>query len=156
MKAKFNGMDLFIILVLVAAVAAGGWFLTGRRQQADQAQNVTLSMTVDLTSQEASFVDLPQVGDQVILGEKEKLETEVTNIEVLPATTLGYDTMAGRVAETTVPDRYDLRITLQGQGVETADAFEMNGNPLRVGAGVAMKNKDWAGYGFILTLDTVE
>lgn len=156
MKVKFNGMDLFIIVLLIAALAAGSWFLMNRSQQKGQTQNAKVELMVELTSQEESFVDLPKVGDEVVIGEKEKMQTTVTKVDVLPAKTLGYDTMNGRISEVAVPERYDLRITLEGDGAETANTVEINNSAIRVGMGAAMKNKNWAGYGFVLAVDAIK
>ena len=80
MKVKFNGMDLFIIVLLIAALAAGSWFLMNRSQQKGQTQNAKVELMVELTSQEESFVDLPKVGDEVVIGEKEKMQTTVPGL----------------------------------------------------------------------------
>lgn len=156
MKAKFNGMDFFILILLLAALGAGSWLLTNRSQEKGQTQNAKVQLMVELTSQEESFLDLPSVGDLVVVGEKEKMQTTVTGVEVLPAKTLGYDTENGKILESEVPGRYDLRISLEGDGMETANTVEINGSAIRVGMGAAMKNKDWAGYGFVLSVDAVK
>ena len=154
MKAKWNLMDGLILLVLIAAVAAGGYLLRGKKAQQAAAQDTEVTMMVELTSKEKEFAELPKVGDAVVIGEKEKMQTRVTDVTVTPAVTLSYDTMDGAVREGYVPDRYDIKLTLEGQGIETAQAVEINGNAVRVGMGAAMKSKNWAGYGFVLAVDT--
>lgn len=154
MKAKWNLMDGLILLVLIAAVAAGGYLLRGKKAQQAAAQDTEVTMMVELTSKQKDFAELPKVGDAVIIGEKEKMQTRVTDVTVTPAVTLSYDTKDGAVREGHVPDRYDIKLTLEGQGIETAQAVEINGNAVRVGMGAAMKSKNWAGYGFILAVDT--
>ena len=84
------------------------------------------------------------------------MQTTVTKVDVLPAKTLGYDTLNGRISEAAVPERYDLRITLEGDGTETANTVEINNSAIRVGMGAAMKNKNWAGYGFVLAVDAIK
>ncbi|MBE5039198.1 DUF4330 domain-containing protein [Ructibacterium gallinarum] len=156
MKPKFNAIDFVILILLIAALAAGSLFLSKRSNQKGVTQNAKIEFMVELTSQEKEFADLPQVGDSVSVGEKEKMPATVTKVEVLPAKTMGYDTVNGRIFETTVPDRYDVQITLQGDGMETENTLEINNNAIRVGMGAAMKSKNWAGFGFVLTADVVQ
>ena len=87
MKAKWNLMDGLILLVLIAAVAAGGYLLRGKKAQQAAAQDTEVTMMVELTSKEKDFAELPKVGDAVVIGEKEKMQTRVTDVTVTPAVT---------------------------------------------------------------------
>ena len=60
----------------------------------------------------------------------------------------------GKFTEEPIPDLYNVQITVEGTGTESASAVEINANPLRVGAESAIKSKDWVGYGFILSVET--
>ncbi len=154
MKVKFNWMDALILLVLIAAVAAGGYFLSHRSRQSSMIEDKTVDIMVELTSKEEDFARRPQVGDVVVIGEKEKMETVVTKVEVNPAKTISYDTLNGKITEGEVPNRFDILLTLRGSGTESGQTVEINGNAVRVGMGATVKNKNWAGYGFILAVDT--
>ncbi len=156
MKAKWNVMDGIILLVLLIAVAAGGFFLSGRGKTQTQAQNKTVQLVVELKEEREAFTSLPKVGDAVAVGEKEKMQTVVTHVEVKPATKLTYDTINGRGLETEIPGRYDVLLTLQGSGTENDRTVEIAGNAVRVGNEVVVRNKNWAGAGFILAVDTIE
>lgn len=154
MKAKWNAMDTVLVLALVVVVAAGAWFLMGRSQQQAEVQNKTVEVMIELTQQTESFTTLPQVGDTVTLGEKEKMPATVTKVEVLPAYSQGKDLLDGKYTDEAIPGRYNVQITVAGQGTESPSAVEINGNALRVGAASAIKSKNWSGYGFILAVDT--
>ncbi len=155
MKVKFNAMDALIVLVIVAIIAFGGWFLTRNSQQKAVTENTRVQMMIEIARQDEDFTKLPQIGDEVVLGEKEKLHAEVTGIEINPAKTLGYDVVTGRALESEQPGKYDVHITVVGNGTETPDAIKIGETPLRVGSGMAVKSKNWAGYGFMLELDAV-
>ncbi len=156
MKAKFNLMDGLIVLVLLAVLALGGIFLGGKGQQNNRSQNATVSVMVEFTDKDKAFSELPQVGDVVMVGEKEKMKTTVTKVEALPAKTLGYDVVNGAAVEADVPGRYDVLVTLEGSGVETAEVVKIDGNAVRVGQKAVAKSKNWAGNGYILAVDTVQ
>ena len=154
MKAKWNVMDTVLVLALVAIIGAGVWFLGGR--DAETTQTKTGEVMIELTRQEEAFTTLPKVGDTVSLGVKEKMPATVTKVEVLPAMTQGKDIINGRYTEKPVPGLYNVQITVAGEGTESASAVEINGNALRVGAESAIKSKEWAGFGFILAVNTME
>ena len=52
-----------------------------------------------------------------------------------------------------LPGEYDVKVTLKGEGVETEEYIKHGMTELRVGQGVALSNKKWTGYGFILAVD---
>lgn len=159
MKLKWNGMDTFIVILLLLALAAGVFFLAGGNQAGPKLkvgnQEVTAEFVVELAAQEESFTTLPQVGDVVSLGEKDKAEAVVTEVAVLPAVSIGYNTQAGWAGEVAVPNRYDVRIKLQTEVTETDQAIKANETLLRVGEYLVLKHKDWAGHGFVLALDII-
>lgn len=154
MKAKWNWMDTLLVLLVVAVLAAGVWFFVGRGGGREATEDRTVSVMIELTKKDEAFTKLPQVGDSVSLGVKEKMPATVTKVEVLPAVSQGKDILNGRFTDEPIPGLYTVRVTAEGKGTETASAVEINGNALRVGAEMAIKSKNWAGYGFILSVDT--
>lgn len=154
MKVKFNWMDGLIVLALLAVVAVGGLFLSSRGGGQGAEEHKTVQMMVEFTSKDEAFSQLPKEGDAVVIGEKEKVPATVVGVEVIPAVTLGYDTVNGAVYESQVPGKYDVRLILEGDGVETNQTVSMNGTAMRVGSGEVIRSKNWAGYGFVLSIDT--
>lgn len=155
-KIKFNGMDLFIILMVVIIAAAGVYILFGRNGSAvSSSQNVTVETVIELTAMTEDFTELIKEGDVVLVGEKEKMRTNVKKIEIEPAKTTGYDILNGKVLRSVLPDEYDVKITLVGEGAETDSTVEMNGAAIRVGQKEALTSKNWAGYGYVIGLDVV-
>ena len=117
MKIKFNSIDLLIIILLIAVTAAGGWFMTNRGKQSALSSNKTVEVTVELTDKDKAFTELPKIGDQVVLGEKVKMNAIVTKVDIKNATMLGYDTLGGRILDSEIPEHYDVQITVQAPGV---------------------------------------
>lgn len=155
MKIKFNSIDLLIIILLIAVTAAGGWFMTNRGKQSALSSNKTVEVTVELTDKDKAFTELPKIGDRVVLGEKVKMNAVVTKVDIKNATMLGYDTLGGRILDSEIPEHYDVQITVQAQGSESPGEVTINGNGVRVGMGIAMKAKDWSGYGYALAVETL-
>ncbi len=154
MKGKFNWIDGLIVLVILAVLAVGILFLTGRNQTTGAAETKTVEMMVELKGVTESFTKIPQVGDVVMVGVKEKMTTTVTKVDPTPAKTVGYDVVNGWAGEVELPGRYDLLITLEGEGTETHETVEVNGVAARVGAEAIVKSKNWAGHGYFLAVET--
>ncbi len=156
MKVKFNVMDAVIVAVLLVVIVAGvlllgggsGGVLSGKQEDAK-----TIRLQVELKEQEEDYTKLLKVGDVVMIGVKEKMETTVTKVEVKPARMISYDQVGGRAYETELPDRYDVVVTLEGEGTESDSAIKLNGVDARVGAEAVVKSKNWAGVGNFLAVE---
>ena len=156
-KVKFNGMDVFILVVLVMVIAAGAYFLSGGSDAVvTVAENVNVTATVELTSQDKAFTELVAVGDVVYIGEKEKAKAIVSDVEVNPAKSTGYDIIEGRVLRSEIPDVYDVKISFAGSGVETESAVQLDGSAIRVGEKVVLSSKNWAGKGYVIGLEATK
>lgn len=156
MKTKWNAMDTVLVLVIVAILAAGGWFLLGRSDTKTTVQNKTVEVMVELTQQSEAFTKLPKLGDAVVLGEKEKMPATVTKVEIFPAYMQGKDLINGKYTDAAIPGLYNVQITVCGEGTESNAAVAINGTAIRTGEPMAMKSKNWAGYGFVLAVDAKE
>lgn len=156
MKKKFNGMDVFIIIILVAVIAFGGWFLLGRGSSGGGDKDVTVYLTVEFAAQEEGLAERIAVGDSAVIGEKEKAAGTVKSVKAPIAKGMGYNNTEGWAKETEIPERYDVQVVLECKGVDTGDTIELNNNAVRVGAHTAVKSKDWAGYGVILAVEEAE
>ncbi len=154
MKVKFNAMDLVIVLVLAAVLVAGVLFLGGG-SDGELAETKTVQLVIELTDKDDTFINLPQVGDTAMIGVKEKMETVVTNVEILPATKRAENIVDGWSGSSELPGRYDVRITMEGQGIETNETVTVNGVAARVGEEAFVKSKNWAGAGFFVGVNTL-
>ena len=158
-KVKFNGIDVFIILMVIAVIAAGLYFLKGRSSAAGAAgdsKNVNVTTVVELTGREKDFADKVKENDLVMLGEKDKAPMTVTKVEVTPAKTTGYDILSGHVYNSEIPTEYDVKVTLCAPGAESNKSIDVSGIALKVGQETVVSSKAWAGYGYIISLETAD
>lgn len=154
MRFKFNVMDVIIVLVLLAAVGAGVLLLGGGSHEGSS-ETRTIELQVELAKQEEAFTKLPKVGDKADIGVKEKMNVTVTKVEVKPAMTTGEDILSGTCPLVEIPERYDVLITLEGEGVETDASVKLNGVAARVGDEAVIKSKNWAGVGIFLGVEVL-
>lgn len=155
-KIKFNGMDLFIIVIVITVIAAAVYLFVGKNggKGSGGSSNVVVRTTVELTAKDENYAESIKVGDKVMIGEKEKMTTTVEKVDVKPARTIGYDILDGRVLYSTVPHEYDVQVTVVADGTETDRTIETDGIPVRVGQNVAMFGKGWSSTGYIINIDT--
>ena len=155
-KVKFNGMDVFIIVVVFAVIAAGIWFLTrdGAGSASSSEKNVKVTSVLEVCGMEPDYAEKIKVGDVAMLGEKDKLETVVTDVEVLPAKTSGYDILTGKVMMSEIPGQVDVKITVESIGTENAESIKISGTALRVGQFQIVNSKGWAGSGYVVGVET--
>ncbi len=154
-KFRFNGMDIFIVVVLAVVIAAGAYFLLGRDASTiSENKNVNVSFMLELTGKEAGYENTICVGDVVLVGEKDKMKTTIEKVEVLPAKTTGYNILDGEVLRTEVPMLNDIKVTLTAVGVESNDAIKINDIPVRIGQNLAAFGKGWSSTGYVVGLET--
>lgn len=158
-KPRFNSIDLIIILVIAAVIAAAIYMLMPRKAAStDEAaavgsKNVKATIQVEFTKKEAYLTELPKAGDSVTIGVKEKMPAVVTKVEAVPAEDISYDLRVGSASWQTIPNKYDIYVTMEADAVETQGEVKINGSAIRIGDDDAVRAKGWAGHGFITQLD---
>ena len=161
MKAKFNAMDFIIILAVVLVVAAAGFFfISSTKADTDASKvsgrSVTAIIEVEFANEEEFLTELPQVGDNVTIGQKEKMPATVTSVRSETAKLTAYDLQNGTASTQEVPGKYDVYVTMEADAVDGEDAVTINNSPIRVGDSTAVRTQNWASYGYITRLEISE
>ncbi len=161
MKAKFNIMDFLIILAVVLVVAAAGYFFissTAADTDAEKAsgQSVTATVEVEFAREDKFLTELPQVGDNVTIGVKEKMPAVVTNVRYENARVTAYDLEQGSASIQEIPDQYDVYVEMEADAVDGKDAVTISDSPIRVGDATAVRTRNWASYGYVTRLEISE
>lgn len=152
-KVRFNGMDAFICIVLILAVAAAVYMFGGKGTGAKSAvKDTTVNVAVELTSLDEDVAKAIKEDDPVALGEKDKAMATVSRVEIEPAKTLGFDIENGRVYNAEVPRQYDAKVYMTAKGLETDSAITIDNVVMRVGQSMVLSAKGWAGHGYTIEL----
>lgn len=156
-KAKFNFIDALIILVVVLAIAAGAYvILSGKLSIGKSGNAAKVQYQVEIKSKLADYADNINVGDEVLVGDKEKAAATVENVEVVPFKMISEDKVNGVVHYSEVPDLYDVLITLSSDGSQTDTAIYADSTQIRVGEAITVRGKGYSGNGFIVGLEVDE
>ncbi len=161
MKAKFNIMDLLIILAVVLVIAAAGYFFissTAADTDAEKAsgQNVKATVEVEFAKEDEFLTELPQVGDSVTIGVKEKMPAVVTDVHYENAKITAFDVVQGSASTEEIPGQYDVYVVMEADAVDGKDAVTINNSPIRVGDATAVRTRNWASYGYVTRLEISE
>ena len=159
-KVKFNVVDVIIILAVVAVAAVGIFYmkgLFGGSSDSSASREVTATYQVEFTGKEKNLTELPQVGDSVTVGVKEKAAAKVTDVQVNPARRVTYDLRGNGTAQwAEIPNQYDILLTLESEATESKNSISASGVDLRVGEEAVVRGKGYSAEGYILSLDTTE
>lgn len=158
-KVRFNAVDLIIVLVIIAVAAVGIYILMPKGASGSETsgeKNVKAIVQIEFANKDEYLTTLPQVGDSVTIGVKEKMPATVTKVESVPAEKVSYDLVSGSASIQTIPGKYDVYVTMEADAVDTKDAIKINGSAIRIGDSDAVHSRGWAGHGFVTRLDITE
>lgn len=156
-KPKFNLMDGFLIALIALIIAAAAFLLLAPKNgSSGTAQTVTAQYQLELAKYEKVVADefqkAAENGETLMVGEKERFEAKIANVEVAPAKRLITDSTRGKAVIAEDPLYYDIILTLESQVTETDSEILAGSTPLKVGGTAAVKGKTAAGFGYIVSL----
>lgn len=155
-KPKFNLMDGFIIVLIVLIAVAAFLFLNKSDSTGSAPQTVTAQYTIELVKCEKvvadTFLDALNNGETVMVGEKERFEARLVDVQFSPAKKLLTDSSAGMEVLAEDPVYFDIVLTLESQVTESDSAIMAGSTPLRVGEDEVVRGKKSAGLGYITSL----
>lgn len=156
-KVKFNFIDALIILVILLAVLAGGYFLaSGKLSAKSGGEAVKIQYQVEIKEKTEEYSGKIKIGDKVLVGDKEKASAVVEGVEVVPFKIISEDKTQGIVHYSEVPDTYDVIITLSSEGSHTDKEIYADNTQIRIGEKITVRGNGYSGNGYILGLEITE
>ena len=162
-KPKFNLLDAFIILIILAAIAAGAYMML----KPEPAETSTATSATATAKAKAEYVvELTRVNhtvseefqkafdrkESLTCGETERFASTIKSITITPAkrTIINHETKTADKVED--PQSFDVKLTLETDVIESETAITAEKTELRVGNGLAIKGSRCSGYGYITGL----
>jgi hypothetical protein len=138
-KRKFNVVDFFILVIIVALIAVIVYSFSSWSQikKLWTAEEVTIDYTVELRGVDESFIDLIKKKDAVIDSVSKNSLGKVTTVEsIKKSSVLGYkdggETIEGILVE--YPDKYDITVRITAKAdYEKGVGYSVNGCRIAVG-----------------------
>ncbi len=132
-KIRFNFIDVCIIAVVVAAVAALLYMYNSKTEQTVTGGGGVLTYSVLVTEVDSAYVDAVTEGDLVIFGSSSSDSATVKGAEVVPAINHTKNLVDGGYENSVIENRYDVTVTLCGNAVKTEDAIKIGTSEIRTG-----------------------
>ena len=151
---RFNIIDVLVVLVIIAVIAAAAWFFIS----AGFGDERYVYFVVEFQEQ------MPGFKDKIIAGYAPSAEVRdsirnyflghVWDVHSRPAALVTFDNTTNTFINGTIPDRYDIYVTIRGVGTENESAIMTNGQIVRVGQEMFIAGHGYAGRGFITQIWT--
>ncbi len=139
---KLNIIDVIIVVVIIAGIAAVGLLKTG----GDVAEDSTKRVTVELSEKREGFSENVVIGDSVIEKVKKERIGKVVGVEVKPCIKNSYDRLTGAAKLVTIPEREDVYVT-----IEVSAAADV-----AIGKHLSIITKHFTGAGYITEMEEVQ
>lgn len=145
-----NIIDLFISIVLIVLIGFGAYkVLKVNPTVAVNTEKVTMVYFI----QEVRDVTYNAIEEGEIAKDYDKntVYGKVVKKEALPAKKM-INTADGRMVEAEIPDRFDVKIYIEGDAVVSKTGVYMGNQEVRVGYNVAIKGRKFGVRGFVYDL----
>ena len=148
---KINIIDLSFILIALLVV---GFIYVQYFRGADngEAAGKRIEYEVELKIKTKEYADVIKIGDEIRDSIKGHYLGKVIEKKVLPAFTINENAEKGEYVKAEVPDRYDVILTLEANGIVTSGSILAEGVEVKVGQKMYIKGKGYASRGYILGL----
>ena len=171
-KYRFNIIDVFIILTVVAIGAVLYFYMSARNLVASN-QDVEVEYIVEFKTVHRDYVDNIKVGDTVVETVREQQIGKVVDIVVSPAYNIATDTNTGEMFIQYYPvltdeesdlsaeaepqyEYYNVKVRVIDTLKKTDEGYKKNAFVLRVGHLVYFRVPEFVGEGFCLQIDEVD
>ncbi len=151
-KAKINVFDIFIALIVVAAIAVVYMFFTSRDNIVEVNSNATVTYKVEFQNVYDEIAYTTKIGDPIRDGVSKINVGEIVDFDVSPTIRVTEDTIAGVAKNVVVPERFNVTLTIEAPAVVTDGSVSVNGTDILVGQQMHMQSKHFSGSGFCVAV----
>ena len=159
-QGKFNLIDLFVILILLAIVFAVVFLIDPFSTNAfrGEEKNVVLEYIIQIDYVEASLTDNIRLGDETLnatnktsLGRVSAIRNDILYSEAY------YNSEADVVYMQEYPDRYNLQITITSDAIyEEGKGYSIKGSRIAVGRQYSLMFPNYLGSGYCIAVREVK
>ncbi len=142
-KKRFNLIDLLIIIVVIGAIFVAVKYFNGSAGNGNSEGDI-ITYKLNIQSEQQYLIDEIQIGDKVFDSVKNFEIGEVTDIVTTEAVDSVYDAEQNKYKTITLPERYDLLITVKSKGIEKEDGIFVNGIKLQIGKSMFIRGANFA------------
>ena len=154
-KFYFNFIDVFLIVVLLAAVAALVFFVRERQivTETGNKNTVELLYKIEVSPMREEFRNLVEVGNTTIDTVYMTEIGEITEVSYSSCYYIGNDPNTGAPVSTIYPGRVTMILTVKATAVETQSGYEIGRRHLVLGDTISFRVPDFTGTGTCIAIE---
>lgn len=148
---RFNSLD-WLIIVLVVVIIGGAYFGLNYRSKSLAVPQMPISYDLEIKAVGSDFMDNAKAGSLIYESTKGNKMGKVTKVDVKPAESINQDTVNGKFVLATVPNLYDVILTVETNAQVSSSSIVTDGLELKVGKKIFVKGKGFANAAFVMAI----
>lgn len=155
-KHGINFIDIAIIVVAIAILAAGIYFINHLSAARGAGENVRISYQLEISDVPEEISTAAVVGDVLIEANSKSEIGTITAVECVPMTEqiTNYETKEMRTAE--VPGKFNVILTVEAPALSTAEKLTVDSHRIAIGSGIQFRSKNFSGRGVCVSSEILE
>lgn len=155
MKKKFSVLDLVIVVVVLAVLVGGFFFMRSRNQGSDyQASSgkVDVIFVAEADNIPEAMLTQIAVGDQLVAAGSYQ-NASIQSIEVYKSTDIA--AVDGEIVSYELEETRRLVVTIQGQVSKYGPYMDLGGQEIKAGSPYYIKTDQFEAYGNVVNIQSV-
>ena len=157
-KRRWNGMDLFFVLIVACVIAAAVFLLgnidNGVRGQRTEA--IAVEYTVEFRDVNNQALGKIKEGDTVRDPDNKRYIGTVVSVQSVPSSKIGYNSTDGSVFMAENPDFSDLLVTIRAEATRSDKGYYVNDARFLVGKPTNIWSRGFAGSGYCISIREID
>lgn len=157
-KRRWNGMDLFFVLI-AAAVIAAVFFIIGNMDKGNKEQNAeTINIEYTVEFKQINNLSLGKIkeGDTVRDPDNKRNIGTVVSVQNTPFSKIAYNSTDGSVYMAENPDLSNLLITIRAEATHSDKGYYVNDARFLVGKPTNIWSRGFAGSGYCISIREID
>ena len=151
---RFTALDLIILVVLLAVIAAAVWFFGPFRDgSSGDSTLVNIEYTVEVKGMEEEYLGNIRVGDTVIDSVTKKEIGTITAVETMPLVEYVLNTEDGIMMEKEYPGQSTLLVTISSPATFDERGYSIEGYRVAIGVLHYMQLPNFVGSGYCIGIE---
>ncbi|MBQ8207121.1 MAG: DUF4330 domain-containing protein [Clostridia bacterium] len=157
-KKRWNGMDLFFVLIIAAVIAAAVFVIgnMNKSQQSAKTESITIEYTVEFRQVNNSALGTVKEGDIVRDPDNKRNIGTVISVQSVPYSKITYNPNDGSVYMAENPDVSDLVITIRAEATHSDSGYYVNDARFLVGRATNIWSPGFAGSGYCINIREID
>ena len=157
-KRRWNGMDLFFVLI-AAAIIAAVFFIFGNMDKGNKEQNaatINIEYTVEFKQINNLALGKIKEGDTVRDPDNKRNIGTVVSVQNTPYSQIAYNSADGSVYMAENPDFSDLLVTIRAVATRSDRGYYVNDAKFLVGKPTNIWSRGFAGSGYCISIREID